>query len=86
MTGEIYQIRTVEDFLSVPPERRELCAREFVVWLAAIEAMLALAEGMKFKPAIFEWIDDDKHTIKARFFTPDGEEIPVVSGVMKGFA
>lgn len=85
MTGEIYSIKTVNDFRKVPSKRREICVREFVVWLATIDAMTALAKGIKFKEPIFTWIDDDKHTIKAGFITSDGQRTPMVSGVMKGF-
>jgi hypothetical protein len=66
MEPKHYTIRTVQDFLNVPEDRRALCLSEFGIWLEHVEAMKPLVDmipdGMlKNDPfAAFNWIDDDK--------------------------
>lgn len=57
-----YKIRTVADFLAVPPDRREVCASEFVLWLAIAEDLKTLVSPAVWD-GVFEWIDDGKRDI-----------------------
>lgn len=83
--NEEYHIATVHDFFKVPEDRRELCLREFLVWLRMVEAVQRLLSGLETEPvADFHWIDDDEHTAIVRVATGD-ECIEVANGVMKGF-
>jgi uncharacterized membrane protein len=61
-----YEIRTVEDFLAVPADKRDECLRDFKTWMeiksktGEIEA--ELSEGLGVPVAIrhnvFTWLDD----------------------------
>lgn len=58
-----YEIRTVDDFFKVPPDRRDVCLKEFAAWMAVSDFMIALVEetGTRLeRPDLFEWIDDEK--------------------------
>lgn len=71
-TGETFEIRTVQDFLKVPEDRRRICLREFDAWLTMQVAVIGLvhaagdALGMQLppdtiqmvEPELFRWIDD----------------------------
>lgn len=68
-TMETYEIRTVADFLRVPPSRRGVCLREFHVWLDLQELMLSLLEKAGCPPGsvvskneVYRWEDDGKRT------------------------
>ncbi len=65
MNAPRYEIRTVADFLNVPEDRREVCIREFGVWLELVGNLKVMFEGIEFAedPAgKFIWVDDDKGT------------------------
>ncbi len=84
-----YSIHTVRDFLSVPPDRREVCIREFFYWCATADAMEDVARSAGIKgafPSHFEWIDDDKHTLTATLKQHDGKRLVVAHGVMAEFS
>lgn len=82
--SEEYHIETVHDFFKVPEDRRELCLREFLVWLSMVDAVQNLLNGIDAGIADFHWIDDDEHTAIVRVIAGD-ERIEIASGVMKGF-
>lgn len=83
--SEHYHIVTVHDFFKVPEDRREICLREFLVWMAMVEATECLLSGLETEPvADFHWIDDDEHTAVVSVTAGD-ERIEIVNGVMKGF-
>ncbi len=42
MSTPIYKIRTVRDFLLVPPNRRTAMLAEFGMWIEAAQELLAL--------------------------------------------
>lgn len=71
-----YTIRTVADFLTVPPDRREICIAEFAVWLSLVEeARKVLGDLLVSDPgAAFEWVDDDKSEARMTFVA-DGNVI-----------
>lgn len=86
MTGETHQIREWRDFLKVPVDRRELCLREFLIWLAMCDDMLILFAGIEMDLAeAFVWIDDDEHTVDISI-SDGATTIPIVSGVLKDFS
>lgn len=69
-TGKHIPIRTVEDFLALPPDRRAVALREFAEWCRihdeAGPVAAALTElGLRLTTTrdVFEWIDDDKGMI-----------------------
>lgn len=65
MSAPRYEIRTVSDFLNVPEGRRDVCLREFAVWLDLVKNLKAMFDGIAFAedPAgKFIWVDDDKGT------------------------
>lgn len=77
-----YEIRSVHDFARVPRDRRDTCLREFRIWLELVDAV---QEMMLFKPLkSFIWIDDDKHEATIGI-SAGGQDIPIASGIMKGF-
>ena len=81
----VYRIKTVHDFAKVPDDRRELCLREFAVWLQMLDATKGLLRGIPVKwPREFVWADDDKHSVTIAVHAGD-ETIPIVHGRMKGF-
>lgn len=82
-----YHIKTVQDFLSVPADRREVCIREFRHWCDAVEAMMHLVDTLDVTataPDEYTWIDDGKHTMKG-IITDGNEDFVVVEGVIPGF-
>lgn len=86
MTNTKYEIRTVHDFSKVPEASREVCLREFLVWLRITDRVLhAMMVGIPIQPPdAFVWIDDDKHEVTIGI--TDGQQtIHVASGVMRGF-
>jgi hypothetical protein len=65
-SGQLYEIRTVADFLMVPPERRALCLSEFQTWLEMADATREIVAALPgiveatFGTDGFKWVDDDK--------------------------
>lgn len=81
-----YHITSVLDFLQVPACRREICLREFSVWLGLVEnAKVIIGRVAEVKaPECFGWIDDDLH--HAAVIVWDGKEsTTLISGTMRGF-
>lgn len=76
MTSEHYTIRTVEDFLKVPADRRDLMLQEFGVFLGMAEhvANLGAQVGVEIPIPDFVWIDDDESTLTVNF-NVDGETV-----------
>lgn len=85
MTPPTYRIKSVTDFLQVPPDRRAICLREFAVWCALREASAALLARIEAQfPDEFVWVDDDKH--EAAVVIVDGDQrVEIASGRMRGF-
>ena len=82
-----YTIRTVADFMAVPPDRRETCIREFVSWCACMDELAIIADAAGLKgtiPDSYEWIDDDKHTMTAVIECGD-QRVVVAHGVIAEF-
>lgn len=83
-----YTIRKIADFLKVPEDRRELCLREFHVFLDMVQHSSAFLAGVEapVKPVdAFVWVDDDLHTAKVTVEFGD-DRVTLISGKMKGFA
>lgn len=71
-----YEIRTVLDFLKVPPERRADCLEEFAVFLEVAEASVNLMDAVAIRAGVsgalrttikdtYLWIDDGRRDIHA---------------------
>lgn len=60
-TNKTYPIKTINDLLAVPAERREICLMEIAVGLEQAERA---AELGRIKPQVshFQWVDDGKFT------------------------
>lgn len=85
-TPPTYRIKNVLDFAAVPSDRRDICLKEFKVWLAMNVGGRSLLSGLPVKwPDEFVWIDDDKNTVSMSVSTPTGERIPLASCVIKEF-
>ena len=62
-----YSIRTVSDFLALPPEKIAACLTDFEAWLQLVHGALAVIkaqpESIRMNTAtdVFPWIDDGKH-------------------------
>jgi hypothetical protein len=85
MSAPRYEILTVQDFANVPEDRREICLREFAVWLGLVVGVKKLMRGVPLKlPEAFVWVDDDKHEATIGI-SAGGEHIHIASGVMRGF-
>lgn len=81
-----YRIRTVGDFMAVPEDCRDVCLREFAVWLSIGETAKKLLTGIPAKwPTTFVWIDDGLHTATVSV-EAGKEKILVAHGKMKEFA
>ncbi len=80
-----YDIRTVHDFANVPAASREICLREFLVWLEMVDAVTGMMHSIPVRaPEAYVWIDDGKH--EASISVTDGvQTIFVADGVMRGF-
>ncbi|THD06164.1 hypothetical protein [Rhodanobacter lindaniclasticus] len=56
---DVYEIRSIKDFLSVPPDKRVAALCDFAMWLAICDMM-----ADKFTPEevtvgdVFKWKDD----------------------------
>lgn len=81
-----YLIRTVEDFLAVPPEKLPECLSDFAQFLSAarstakmtdeIDSLLGVKGAVKFDSSVFHWVDDGRGGLSAvQFHTQDGTEI-----------
>jgi hypothetical protein len=57
-----YDIATVADFLTVPPDRRDACLAEFATWLAIAEDVKALTAPAAWD-GVFRWVDDGETNI-----------------------
>ena len=78
MTHPTFKITTVDDFLSVPPDRLRQCLSEFLDWLIAVRAALDLAHqaGADLERNFtFEWTDDGERSVTINLDGPDGRPI-----------
>ena len=77
-THQVYEIRTIQDFFTVPSDRRRICLREFHAWMMMQEETTTIvcataeriAEPGSLKPSdlhwhneVYRWSDDGKATI-----------------------
>lgn len=56
--ADIYEIRTVKDFLTVPEEKREAMLVDFVLWLRMVSEFNGLFDGVIAVDNCFKWVDD----------------------------
>ena len=63
-TTKAYEIRKVEDFLSVPTHRRALCLHEFGEWCALADLITADPSLGRLVTDVFVWHDDDLRELK----------------------
>lgn len=66
-----YEIRTLEDFVNIPAEKRDHCLHDFGLWCDVMEQAnktLKHAFGGVVKPQMetFIWLDDGKHDMNVR--------------------
>ena len=64
-TTKTYIIRTIADFLAVPPDRRSECLREFETWCSMADLIQSIADGCATMPDAFEWTDDGIRVVDA---------------------
>jgi hypothetical protein len=79
----VYEIRTVQDFLLVPEDRRAACLAEFGTWLKIHNPLLTLLTPPEYPNAVkfagmFRWIDDGKREVSVLLKAVDsnGNEVP----------
>src|SRR4051812_10182080 len=83
--AKTYRIASVMDFLSVPEDRREVCLREFRVWLGVADAMGLMLAGIAAEfPQEFVWVDDGKHEFEVNI-NANGSRFTIAKGPMPGF-
>lgn len=64
-----YPIKTIADFLTIPPEKLQHALRDFFIWLEFCRAYQAAVEKnpkvLKLNADLsrFVWLDDGKHEI-----------------------
>jgi hypothetical protein len=64
-----YSIKTLADFLTIPPEKLQHALRDFFTWLTYCRAYEAAAKKhpevaeLKLNLSQFVWLDDGKHDI-----------------------
>ena len=63
MSTPIYKIRTVRDFLLVPPNRRTAMLAEFGMWIEAAQELLALLDNPEAN-LVFAWYDDGEEGLR----------------------
>jgi hypothetical protein len=76
-----YIIKTLADFLTIPPEKLQHALRDFYSWIEYNHAFRGLAKELPELAALevdvskFVWVDDGKHEIIPVFETkePAGE-------------
>jgi hypothetical protein len=76
-----YFIKTLADFLTIPPEKLEYALKDLYNWINYHHAFAALAKeipalaGVEADVSQFVWVDDGKHEIIPVFGTkkPAGE-------------
>jgi hypothetical protein len=59
-----YEIRTIEDFQRIPPEKLTHCLEDFGLWLAIVADLrqkFTDMEGVTMDSTRFVWSDDDRH-------------------------
>ena len=78
-TGKTYELRTIRDLFSVPPDRLSSCLNELCgvivqfhavsrMYASAIEAETGQRPNMVFDiPDCFPWVDDGRGEIETRF-------------------
>lgn len=62
MTTKTYAIKSIEDFLLVPDNKRNQCLKEFAEWLT----LCKIFDGI-VKTEAFNWVDDGEENIYVRF-------------------
>jgi hypothetical protein len=55
-----YAIRTVADFLAIPPEKVGDCLIDFCGWIVVMHSAMDLPSHVTV-PESFDWIDDGEH-------------------------
>ncbi len=64
-----YPIKTLADFLTIPPEKLQHALKDFFIWLTYCRAYQAAAKKhpevakLKLNLSAFVWLDDGKHDI-----------------------
>lgn len=62
-TSVAYQIKSVADFLTVPPEHRATCLAQFLDFLRLADDVLAAHPGKYTESLEFVWTDDGKSDV-----------------------
>lgn len=58
-----YELRTVADFMALPPEKMDACLLDFAAWLAMHMKAREIAGQFRIATPtdVFAWVDDGKH-------------------------
>jgi hypothetical protein len=76
-----YEIRTIEDFLSVPTDKLPMCLKDFSNWLCATKEFVEAAEkipGAKAVTETFIWLDDGLNDVILEVHeTQDGATVAI---------
>ena len=54
-----YYIKTVEDFLKFPAEKREDCLKDFMAWMQFSDVISRCTPNIVSNNQVFHWVDDD---------------------------
>ena len=85
-TGQVFEIRTVADFLKVPEARRRICLREFHAWLhigqATVDLFEVVGQSLGYESIrdaiapqydVFRWHDDGEATVSVQIQTTSAD-------------
>ena len=62
----VYEIRTVEDFAALPPDKLKACLLDFEGWLLIVNLAKAIGDCQVREQDCFKWVDDGKHILTVR--------------------
>jgi hypothetical protein len=73
-----YEIRTVADFVALPPEKIGAFLTDFAEWLKVVHVAKGLKDAglvLKSPLDVFSWIDDGKHEMTLTVHDQSGVEL-----------
>jgi hypothetical protein len=73
VSAPTYEIRTVNDFLQVPPERWDACLEEFKACLALAAVSRAVLPQTTL--GVYRWVDDGERNVEASVTVQSKDEV-----------